>query len=488
MKLKNHKTIKLLNYPMDKITVQLNKIHHSLFYFLVFLVPLQTCWIFYEAKLGDTPWQYGKFLLYATDIVLGLMLILWAVEKVQNSKLKVQSDVVENRINNRQKVFLYATVFGLLIIALISIFFALDESLALYQFIKLLEFVLLFFYVIKNKISFIKIAWVFAFGVLIQSILGIGQFLSQYSFASKWLGMAEHNPGILGQAVVITSLARYLRAYGTTVHPNVLGGYLAVGLVLILGLIIKCQMSNVKCQMLDSVSNLVSGFKKWSPVLLFLIYSSGLVALIFTFSRSAWLGFGLGFVMLMILFWRDHKNIIRQIFVISIVIVTLSLFIFHEPVFNRLETTSPQIERSTTERISGYNSATELFKKKSFTGVGIGNFTLADYKLVSSTKNIWEYQPIHNVYLLVFVESGIVGGIIWLIFLGQILVIRLRRIRKEESTDFWKFIILTSYFVILFLMFFDHYLWTLQSGRLLFWVILGLVLNSAWKVQSASSS
>ena len=113
---------------MHKIVAQLNKIHHSLFYFLVFLIPLRTCWIFYEAKLGDTPWQYGKFLLYATDIVLGLMLILWAVEKVQNSrrrvppakpltthgqsrygasatKLKVQSDVVESRINNRQKVF-----------------------------------------------------------------------------------------------------------------------------------------------------------------------------------------------------------------------------------------------------------------------------------------------------------------------------------------------------------------------------------------------
>ncbi len=486
---------------MNKIAVQLNKIHHSLFYFLVFLIPLQTCWIFYETKLGDTPWQYGKFLFYVTDIVLGLMLILWAIEKkVQNSKLKVQSDVVENRINNRQKVFLYATVFGLLIIALISIFFALDKSLALYQFIKLLEFVLLFFYVIKNKISFIKITWAFAFGILIQSILSIGQFLSQYSFASKWLGMAEHNPGILGQAVVITPFARYLRAYGTMVHPNVLGGYLAVGLVLILGLIIKCQMSrrrqsghgasatNVRCQISDSVSNLVSNFKRWSPVILLLTYSLGLVTLILTFSRSAWLGFGLGFVMLMILFWRSHKNIVRHVFVISVVIITLSLFLFHEPVFNRLRSSSLQVERSSRERILGLSNATQLFKEKLLTGVGIGNFALADYKLVSSTKNIWEYQPVHNVYLLVFLESGIVGGIIWLIFLGQTLVIGLRRIRKEESADFWKFIILTSYFVILFLMFFDHYLWTLQSGRLLFWIVLGLFISFTWKSQSTFRS
>jgi hypothetical protein len=74
----------------------------------------------------------------------------------------------------------------------------------------------------------------------------------------------------------------------------------------------------------------------------------------------------------------------------------------------------------------------------------------------------WDYQPVHNIYLLILAELGIIGFILWLI---PVLFLT-----KKSS-----FICSLLFIVILAISLFDHYFWTLYFGILLFWLTLGLM-------------
>lgn len=123
-----------------------------------------------------------------------------------------------------------------------------------------------------------------------------------------------------------------------------------------------------------------------------------------------------------------------------------------------------------------------MIKDRPFLGIGIGNFVYhsqnyeaflrAAEKLLEIGDGVprqgsgqlvpsWIYQPVHNIYLLIAVETGIIALVI---FLGFILI---RLIRPITPITF-----LIIGFLILGLA--DHYFWTLHSGGVMFWLTLAL--------------
>ncbi|MFH1840745.1 MAG: hypothetical protein ABH807_01115, partial [Candidatus Shapirobacteria bacterium] len=88
-------------------------------------------------------------------------------------------------------------------------------------------------------------------------------------------------------------------------------------------------------------------------------------------------------------------------------------------------------------------------------GVGMDNFLLR----LPFTGFI---QPVHNIYLLVASETGL---IIFIIFITFIIKTLIRAIKN------WSSVIALS--VILFTGLFDHYWLTLQQNQLLFAIVLG---------------
>ena len=95
------------------------------------------------------------------------------------------------------------------------------------------------------------------------------------------------------------------------------------------------------------------------------------------------------------------------------------------------------------------------------TGVGIGGFVpwlmhynpkLPDYL----------YQPAHSLPLLAYAETGIIGIIAWVVFM---VVIGKRSWRTPMG-------MLAAALVIISLT--DHFFWTLQQGRILWWLVLAL--------------
>ena len=73
-------------------------------------------------------------------------------------------------------------------------------------------------------------------------------------------------------------------------------------------------------------------------------------------------------------------------------------------------------------------------------------------------------QPVHNIYVLVLSEAGILS----LIFFGLFLYEKLKASRGN-------FLLYVSIIQILFLGTFDHYFFTAQQTQLLFWLVLGLI-------------
>lgn len=114
-------------------------------------------------------------------------------------------------------------------------------------------------------------------------------------------------------------------------------------------------------------------------------------------------------------------------------------------------------QRFVTHRIELIKASLQLIKENFWFGVGLNNFIPNLVKVSNTFVNAWELQPVHNIFLLVFSETGIVGLIIFcfLIFSG--------------------FSLLTlnySLLTILITGLSNHYWLTLQQNMLLFVFVL----------------
>lgn len=401
--------------------VNIQKIINWGFYLFVFLLPWQTRWMFKPGELNGGFWEYGTFSLYATDIFLLALLLLfifWQIDKTKPpAKIKISK--------------LNFSLLALLAAAFLSTFWASSPPLAWYNFFKLAEGLLLVWLLSVGRFSSRNIILSLVLGAIVQSFLAIWQFLSQMTFANKWLGLALQAPGNLGVSVIETASERWLRAYGALPHPNILAGLLVVCLLLLIT---------------------QNHYHK-----LFVLFSWIIIAtaLFFTFSRGAVIGLLAG-----LLFYLKKA----PVFILLFIVVFGSLaFIFQEPFLARLNGEERLEIKSINERLTYYQQAGQLIKKNWYRGVGIGNYTLAVKEQVEKNLKSYEYQPVHNVYFLVLCELSIFGLIIFLYLIYQLLFV------YRHSP------LLPIFIAVLVIMLFDHYFWTLNFGVLLFWLVAGLV-------------
>jgi O-antigen ligase len=408
-------------------------------YLFVFLLPWQTRLVLAEGNLNGY-WEYGTFSIYATEILLWAIFLLtaiwWTVEK-----LKVKSEKLKAEFKS-SKLF-WIILLSFVFYAFISLLWSDSKNLALYVWHWLVEGIGLFIVLRTIKVDMVKLAWAFVLSATFQAGLGIWQFLSQSTFASKWLGMAAHDPAVSGTIVVETALRRWLRAYGSLPHPNMLAGFLAAGLLLSIWIYQKMDYS----------------FKKLLLSVCFVLLSLGLFV---TFSKSVIASFfvALLFLWIIILVRRQPKEIKFNFLKFTLIFLAIAVIfsaVFWEPISTRLTGTERLEIKSTSERLSYFGEAWQIIKAHPFLGVGLGNYTLAVHNEIDQNLQAWDYQPVHNIYLLVLAELGIVGFLLCLTLVFLII----------------KKIPITNYQLPIFLLFiglFDHYLWTLYFGVMLFWI------------------
>ena len=109
--------------------MQPNRIIEYGIYIFAFFLSIQTRWIIKAGQLNGGYWEYGTFSLYAVDILLASLLIIWGLSCYKQKE----------KSNRALKFFkLWALIAGLDLFIFISIFFASDKALALFNYFKFL--------------------------------------------------------------------------------------------------------------------------------------------------------------------------------------------------------------------------------------------------------------------------------------------------------------------------------------------------------------
>ncbi len=241
--------------------------------------------------------------------------------------------------------------------------------------------------------------------LLIQGSVATLQFLAQSDIGLSAFGELSLNPSFQGATVLWARDKPWLRAYGLTAHPNLLGALLAALLILF----IPYMFSNSKPK----------------PLWLSICFFAGFIGLITSFSRAAALAFIVGFIVWFLLERKNHRLLISgthlsELFVQPKVIIpvlgaAMFLILYSDLILSRIVGLNTDIElRSLTQRLGDATLALQIIAEHPIRGVGLGNYTFFALRL-SDVAAI-----VHNVPLLVTAELGFVGlfFFVWLTISG----------------------------------------------------------------------
>ncbi|OGF37242.1 hypothetical protein A2531_02745 [Candidatus Falkowbacteria bacterium RIFOXYD2_FULL_34_120] len=466
---------------------------------LVFLLPLQTRYFLREFTLGEWSYEYGNISVYATDVLLILLILFFLILKIKTLK---DSELIQNskfKIQNLKNTWFIIAILEFSIF--ISIFVSIDKWAAIYGYLRFLLGLGLFSLIIYASYNKSKLIWSFVGGVLVQTGLGIWQFLSQTTFASKWLGMAIHNGGDLGASIIETlNGERWLRAYGGLDHPNILGGFLVVAILLLIGLYLRKageqddQITNYKLQITNKfkIQNSLQfgGQAKFKILAFYLVSCIFLMALFFTFSRTAWAGLIVGLIVMLIGYFlkfslkkrggifnsRGLMSILKIITIFAFLGIILSI-VFSNLLLTRLSTDTRAEIMSVNERMSMYEISKRVIKDNWLFGTGINNYGITAEKEIRQNAPYYFYQPVHNVFLLIWAEVGIIGLFAFIFLIFNTIYLILQKLRSKDYRKKQSIIYNLSILISVSLMFLlDHWWWSLHCGVFLFWFVLGVCI------------
>ena len=340
---------------------------------------------------------------------------------------------------NRNKILHICLIFVFL--ALTSVFS--ENVLAgFYGEIKFFEFVFLGFYSVNilKKISFEKILSAFSVGIIFESSLSIFQYLNQKSLGGFFYLFGERSftgqtPGIANASLGGDLI---LRPYGTFPHPNVLAGYLLLFMTLIL---FNMEGRNKLIKNIYLIS-LILG-------------SLGILLSLGRFPFILWL------LTIAIFAFKKNKEKFKKIIISSLLALSIVVsFIFYTPFYLRFFETS-FFDESFVLRSELLVSAFQKILESPIIGHGLNNY-FTDSKVLG---NIFYLQPVHNIFVLVFLKVGLIGFLYSLWFIIK----TIQNFNKKTPL----FIKLTFFYIII-IGFFDHYFLTLQQGQLMLTFFLSL--------------
>lgn len=395
-------------------------------YLTVFTLPWQT-----KLILRSAASNYWEISLFAAVFLLCLSLFLL-----------IPSGLLSFNFWKKLGKLSKFLISGLVIFSLLSTFISEDHYLSLYRFLLLLT-VLIFYFIISQLSPIIRrrLLLIFLISLGLQAFIGLGQFLTQISFASKYLGMAYHQASDLGAIVIETGSGRWLRAYGASDHPNIFGGLMSLAALVSAYLFFDEQKLKMRAYFLGTY------------VLFFL-------ATLVSFSRAAILALAVGLIYVVIKNWRLRFDKLRPapaLFFLSALMVALFFGLYGNLILARTNTQSRLENISLSERQTYNQRAWKDFVRSPFLGVGLGSSTGSDYRYDlqrGQGQAIWYYQPAHNYWLLAATESGI----FFLFALVGLWYLMYKKSRKHR---------LLGIFIALFILtLFDHWLFSLPLAGL----------------------
>lgn len=301
-----------------------------------------------------------------------------------------------------------------------------------------------------------------------QALWGIAQFFMQRSIGFSWLKESLIGKHVDGVAKIIINNEPVVRAYGLFPHPNILGGFLFFSIIITL---LYKKMFHVEqieevyeknCSTWNNSSvfywiNVPRG--TFMPRLIDSLLLIQLIGLALTFSKSAILALLFAGLYLYVPCgtFRWNKLIIKRdgmqgvgncspwnnfcarfsalfhmeqyrrrvLVVFSLVVGFLALF------FSQFKFYSFFL-KSLDERVLYLTISKKIILEWPIFGSGTGQFIIMTERIFSDLM-AWQYQPVHNVFLLVWSDWGVVGLILLILFLWRLFHFKFQSLTVYES-------------------------------------------------------
>lgn len=413
-----------------------------LIFLLIFTLPFQKRHIFFDISpsLNGQFSEYLAISLYVSDIILAVTL-LYALFS-------------QNLYKNAHKYWVFALIALNILVSVL--FISPRGENTIYYALKSLEWLILAIFMlnVSREAGYRRVLAVsLVLSGVFQSFIAFGQFLVQHSLGLRIFGEQVIGKYISGVAKIDLDGEKFIRAYGTFAHPNQLSAFLIVTCATAIYLFL--QESRSKQKMLYAIS------------LVIMIIGNYL-----TFSRSGLLALYISLTLIFILLIKKTKLEYKKLLATILITTVLAITVLFPYLSARTNTTPTNFNRTL------YNKAgVEIFKAHPIFGVGIGDM-IPEMSKQLNLKESWQIQPPHNFFLEVACETGIIGLILILILFAQVLKTGISKIQTQEGDHLIYATVLTSTFcALIFLMFFDHYFYTLQQTQLLLWLLIGMILG-----------
>jgi O-antigen ligase len=364
-------------------------------------------------------------IIYFFDVVLYVLFLLWF-------------------FGSRTKgiYFDWSTIFAVLMIfwSSISVFFAISGVGSGLGIVMLFKAFLVYFYIINRvlkKKQLISIVNLLIIDLAIQGFIGIAQKIKGHALGLYFLGE---------RAVNLT--ADLARVRGTLGFPNQYAAFL----VLIIPM---------------AASFFIFTDKKRKKFFYAVAVILGLLGLLLSLSRSAWIGMACATLVMILLLLKTRKTssgLLGGVVVIIIIILTIG-YGYYDLFAMRLATGGKGFYRIQMIKIS-----LGIIANNPIIGIGLFNYQYHSHLM----SNFW--HPVHNTYLRLACETGIPGLFFFLGFLFFVLREAYRGLKlKDRLLNAVALGILGGYTAFLIAVMFgpqyQHY-----RQKFTFWVLAGLAL------------
>lgn len=315
----------------------------------------------------------------------------------------------------------------LTIISLLSLFFSKAPSFPL-QYVKLFQhsMPLLLFCLIPYCFKatsfrpFLRGVFIALFTVgIIQSIIAIIQYFTQNSIGLSFLGEESWSSAFestRGELSIFPSKMVYpfiKRAAGTAMHSNTLGSILFFTIMVSYGLYLEFRN------------------KKACSLVLIGIYLQ-ITALFLSFSRS---GLTAAFIGTVVWLWGTRRQLkqsssdegpkkVLMPLVLTVVISIISCIAIFHPAFTErgFINENDTVQGSNKERFVNFRVSLGMIADKPLLGVGFDSYQIVKSLYNPTPEPLDKLAPVHNSYLLIAAETGLLGLAAYLFFILSVLI------------------------------------------------------------------
>lgn len=316
------------------------------------------------------------------------------------------------------------------------------------------------------------VAWVLMIGGVLQAAVALGQFILQHDLGLQLLGESRIAADLAGVAKLDTTAGKIVRSYGTFPHPNLLAAYLATAFLAWWWLWVRRAESAARIAdiaLLGVGAALLAGFAVAFSRLGLVALAAGLVVV----SWRVWSVPGLR--------WRFTRQ--ARLAMLFVVGCGIGLALLFPQWAGRVSVNGS--EQAVTLRLEYVQSAWRMVADQPFFGVGPGTFAQIVPRFSDQIAEPWQRQPVHNLWLLVLAELGVVGFVAFIVFVWRLLrPLSLRADTGLATPDGFAMAsdqalakaLAVGWLAVLFVFSVgDHFFWTLPQGRMLMWGVLAIV-------------